>query len=70
MGVSSRQCSSGKYIVVANYAKGRDYSEESPYEPGTSASKCPAGSRAGSNKLCEVTDEAELRQAIGLKTTD
>lgn len=56
-------------MVVANYAKGRDYSEEYAYDAGPSASKCPAGSRAGSNNLCEVTDEAELRQAIGLKKT-
>ncbi|KAJ5764043.1 hypothetical protein N7533_002724 [Penicillium manginii] len=67
MAVSSRKCPFGQYLVVANYAKG-GYLGEPPYTAGTPASQCPAGSQPGASGMCEVTDEDQLRETIGLST--
>lgn len=62
------QKNGGTQISLAcNYAMAGNMEGEPMMKPSPNlGSACPAGSKLGASKLCEVVDEAKLRQTIGL----
>ncbi|XP_003743291.1 venom allergen 5-like [Galendromus occidentalis] len=53
--------------IICNYAKSGNRVGQDVFERGTQGSNCPSGSTRDSTGLCRVSNDAQLRSALGIQ---